>query len=211
MEPISIFDRFIIIDNFYTDPDAVRNHALSLPKEDVTGGNYSGIMSLDHFLTPEHLSAFAKVFGHEVSPSTQLAGKFRFSQIGNAATQNIHFDPGLNQVWAGVWYGSKEHPEVDGTAFWKHKRTGLESIPPTQEGIEQYGWNGVDDLKLFLETDGVDYSKWDKTFSVPYKYNRCVFFRPLLFHSPGPEFGTDLESARLVQTFFFSPNNCNAV
>lgn len=205
MNPISIYDRFLIIDNFYTDPDSVRNYAISLQREDSTGGNYSGIMSLDHFLTQEHLDSFAQLFGHQVKPSTQLTGKFRFSKITDHATQNIHFDPGPNQVWAGVWYGSKDHPEVDGTAFWKHKRTGVESIPLTQEGIEQYGWHNTDDLKHFLETDGVDYSKWDKTLAVPYKYNRLVMFRPWMFHSPGPEFGDTIETARLVQTFFFSP------
>ena len=206
MKPISIDERFIIIDDFYQDPDAVREYAISLKREETAGGNYSGVMSLEHFLTQEHMDAFAELFGHPVKPSTQLSGKFRFSKLGDHATQDIHFDPGPNQVWAGVWYGSKEHPTVDGTVFWKHKRTGLESIPLTQAGIEQHGWKNTGDLKVFLDTDGVDYSKWDKTFSIPYRYNRVAFFRPWRFHSPGPEFGTDIETARLVQTFFFSPD-----
>jgi hypothetical protein len=205
MNPISIHDRYFIVDNFYTEPDLLRNHAISLKREEKSNGNYSGVMSESHFLTPEHMTAFCQLFGHSVAPSTQLSGKFRFSKADDQATQDIHFDPGPNQVWAGVWYGSKEHPNVDGTSFWKHKRTGLESIPLTQEGIEQYGWSGADDLKIFLDTDGVDHSKWDKTLIVPYKYNRLVMFRPWMFHSPGPAFGTDIESARLIQTFFFSP------
>lgn len=207
MNPISIYDRYIIVDNFYTEPDLVRNHAIALKREEQSGGNYSGVMSEEHFLTPEHMTAFHQLFGHSVIPSTQLSGKFRFSKLDDSATQDIHFDPGPNQIWAGVWYGSKEHPDVDGTAFWKHKRTELESIPLTQEGIEQYGWRNADDLKVFLDTDGMDHSKWDKTLVVPYKYNRLVMFRPWMFHSPGPAFGTDIESARLVQTFFFSPGN----
>ena len=205
MNPISIFDRYIIVDNFYTQPDLVRNHAISLKREDSSNGNYAGIMSDEHFLTPEHMTSFEILFGHNVTPSTQLSGKFRFSKIGDPASQDIHFDPGPNQIWAGVWYGSKEYPDVDGTSFWKHKREGIESIPLTQEGIEQHGWHNIDDLKKFLETDGMDHSKWDKTFVVPYRYNRLVMFRPWMFHAPGPAFGTDIESARLVQTFFFSP------
>lgn len=205
MNPISIYDRFLIVDNFYADPDSIRNYAISLQKEDESGGNYAGVMSLNHFLTQEHLDSFQQLFGHAVEPSTQLTGKFRFSKTGDEMKQQIHFDPGKNQVWAGVWYGSKDYPDTIGTSFWKHKRTGLESIPLTQSGIEQYGWKNADDLKVFLETDGIDYSKWDMTFSVPYKYNRLVMFRPWLFHAPGESFGDSIETARLVQTFFFSP------
>lgn len=206
MEPLSIFDRFYVVDNFYTRPDDVRNYALSQEKTEKSDGNYAGIMTLNSFLTEEHLSIFEKLLGEKVLPSTPFTGKFRFTKKGDTYTQDIHFDPGDNNCgWAGVVYLTPDVENVDGTVFWKHKQTGLESIPRTIEGIRQYGWNDTNDLKNFLTTEGVDYSYWDKTLSIPYKYNRLVIFRPWMFHSPGPSFGETLETSRLVQTFFWSP------
>jgi len=46
---------------------------------------------------------------------------------------------------------------------------------------------------------------WETTFTVPYKYNRLVLFRPWLFHSPGESFGDTLQSSRIVKTLFPGP------
>lgn len=205
-EPISIFERVFIVDNFYTDPDQVRNYALALEKNDSTDGNYAGIMTKESFLTQEHIDAISQLVGHAVIPSTNFTGKFRFTKKHDSSKQDIHFDPGDNNcAWAGVIYLTPNVDNIDGTVFWKHKRTGLEAIPRTVEGITQHGWNGVDDLKHFLDTEGMDPNYWIKTMSVPYKYNRLVLFRPWMFHSPGTPFGDTLEESRLVQTFFWSP------
>jgi hypothetical protein len=207
MNPISIFDRTIIVDNFYTDPDSVRNYALSQTTEQSTNGNYAGIMTDNPFLTQEHIDMISGLVGHKVQPSTQFTGKFRFTtEIDTIPKQDIHFDPGDNNCcWAGVIYLTPNVTNIDGTIFWQHKRTKLSEIPRTLEGIKQYGWNDTSDLKTFLDTDGIDHLLWNKTDVVMNKYNRLVLFRPWKFHSPGPAFGTNKQSARLIQTFFLSP------
>jgi hypothetical protein len=204
MEPLSIFDRVIIVDNFYTDPDAIRDFVLRQEKTNESDGNYAGVMTIEPFMTQEHVNIISKLVGQSLKPSTSYNGKFRFTKVGDEYKQDIHFDPGSNNcAWAGVAYLTPTD-NTEGTVFWKHKRTGLESIPRTQEGIQQYGWNGPDDLKVFLETEGLDYSLWEKTLTIPYKYNRMVLFRPWMFHSPGPAFGDTLDTSRIVQTFFWS-------
>jgi hypothetical protein len=207
-------NKFIVVDDFYPDPDYVRELALKLPKEESgSEGNYPGVMTKEGFWTEEHDVAFKYITNENViriNTSTGLSSKFRFTKQDDQFKQFIHFDPGPNQVWSGVVYLTKPEDytlangEVinAGTSFWKHKETGLESIPLTQEGIEQYGWKGVDDLKVFLETDGCIENKWTKTFSVPIKYNRLVLFRPWLFHSSGVQFGTNFNNCRLIQTIF---------
>ena len=203
-KPINIFDRFIVVDNFYQNPEMIRNFAISAEKEPESGGNYSGVMTNDAFITQEHLDALNLLVGQQTFPSTQLTGKFRFTKESDTWKQDIHFDPGENNSsWAGVVYLTPD-VQTDGTHFWKHKRTGLEAIPLTLEGIQEHGWNGVDDLKVFLETEGNDHSLWEKTLTIPYKYNRLVLFRPWLFHSPGKSFGDTFENCRLIQTFFLS-------
>lgn len=204
-EPINIFDRTIIIDNFYSDPDMVRNYALINETEEKSQGNYGGIMTNERFVTEEHITAFSQLAGHKVKQGTGLNGKFRFTQEDDTYKQLIHFDVGENLAWAGVVYLTPtDHDE--GTIFYKHKRTGLIDIPRTQEGIEKHGWDNPDDLKVFLDTDGMDESVWEREMVVPYRYNRLIMFRPWLFHAPGQAFGNTLETARLVQTFFFSPD-----
>jgi hypothetical protein len=202
-------NQYIIVDDFYEYPDAINALAKSMSTEESTGGNYGGVMTDEQFFNDSHKQIFNELSGIEVIPSTQLTGKFRFTTKYDKAGQHIHFDPGHNQIWSAVIFMEKE-PEgateedlkAYGTHFWKHNRTGLTSIPHTQEGIEEYGWKGVDDLKVFLETEGNDQSLWTRQFSVPYKYNRLVMFRPWLFHSPGDFFGEDKSNCRLIQTFF---------
>jgi hypothetical protein len=196
----------IVIDDFYPEPDRVYDLAYSMRTEEKSGGNYSGVMTEESFFTPQHQEIFASITGQKLVPSTQLTGKIRFSLETDSGSQHIHFDPGMNSVWAGVCYLQKpEHyPEENdyGTVMWKHRRTGLSAIPMTQEGIEQYGWKSVDDLRNFLETDGMNESLWEKTLAVPYRYNRLVLFRPWMFHSPGKNFGNAKENCRVIQTFF---------
>ena len=197
--PLSIFDTYYIVDNFYKNPDGVRQLAISSEKEETTGGNYAGVMTHNAFLTQEHLDIIGYLVRAKVKPSTQFTGKFRFTKTGEVGTQDIHFDPGDNDcAWAGVCYLSPDVPDnTEGTVFWRHKQSGLEAIPRDEEGIKPFG-----DLKKFLDTDGVDYDKWDRVLTIPYKYNRLVLFRPWLFHSPGTPFGDTIDNCRLIQTFF---------
>lgn len=205
-EHFSTKEQFIIVDNFYKQPDDVRNYALTMSKEPTSGGNYAGVMTNDYFLTEEHLGVIQNLVGHQVKPSTGFTGKFRFTREGDTYVQEIHFDPGDNNcVWAGVCYLTPIDFPADGTIFWKHNRSGLTSIPLTIEGLTEHGFS-PDTLREFLNTEGNDHSMWTRTFSVPYQFNRLVLFRPWMFHSPGPAFGDSIDSARVVQTFFFSPN-----
>ena len=205
MNNFNLFDRYFIIDNFYADPYFVRNLALTQDKEEQSQGNYAGIMTNSVFFTKEHTEVFSYIVGHPIKPSTSFNGKFRFSKKDDTYNQDIHFDPGENNcAWAGVCYLTPDHEE-DGTYFWKHLRTGLEEIPRSLQGLNEHGWKGVDDLKVFLDTEGVDHSLWKKTLTIPYRFNRLVLFRPWMFHSPGSAFGDTLENSRLIQTFFLSP------
>lgn len=201
-----MLNRYYIIDNFYDNPDIVRQMAIDTEKEENSSGNYPGVMTDISLFSEDHRQMFSELTNEPVQAGTQLNGKFRFAKESDTFKQHIHFDFGDGLIWAGVLYLSKPEDcdKIDsGTSFWKHKETRLEEIPRTLEGIQKYGWNGIPDLKNFLDTDGVDESKWEKTFTVPAKYNRLVLFRPWLFHSSSKHgFGDSLENCRLIQTFF---------
>ena len=197
-------DRYIIIDDFYDNPDELVKVALSsMKEEDSPTGNYAGVMTTEAFFGPQHSEIFKQLTQEpSIGSSTNANGRLRFTRANDSFKMHIHFDVENTTRWAGVVYLSKEHPVTDGTCFWKHLRTGLEAAPNTVEGFAKHGWSSFTDFRTFLEEEGLDESLWEKTFTVPYKYNRLVLFRPWLLHSPGPSFGDTLESCRIVQTLF---------
>lgn len=196
-------NRYFVVDDFYANPDELMQSAIQSLGDDGLRGNFAGVMTPKTFLTPKHMELFRNLL-HEptIASSTELNGKIRFTMRDDSFVQHIHFDGGLQTNWSGVIYLSRNHPKIDGTNFWKHKATGLEEMPRSIEELARHGWRTSDDIRLFLEQDGVDYSKWEKVMTVPYKFNRLVLFRPWVFHSPGDAFGDSLESSRVVQTLF---------
>jgi len=196
-------NRYFVVDDFYANPDQLVQTAVRSMNGNSLRGNFAGVMTETAYLTQQHMDLFRNLL-HEpsIASSTELNGKIRFTKQGDDFTQNIHFDGGLATNWSGVIYLSKNHPRVDGTNFWKHKATDLEEMPRSVEELARHGWRTNDDIRNFLERDGVDYSKWEKVMAIPYKYNRLVLFRPWVFHAPGDAFGDSLESSRIVQTLF---------
>ena len=51
--------------------------------------------------------------------------------------------------------------------------------------------------------DSRDMTKWEMVDFIGNKYNRLVIYQGDLFHSSLDYFGTDINSGRLFQTFFF--------
>ncbi|MEQ8955881.1 MAG: DUF6445 family protein [Pseudomonadales bacterium] len=199
-----MINRYIIVDDFYTDPDKLVEVALeAIKQEELPRGNYAGVMTTKAYLGEQHRDIFRQLtMEKSITSSTNANGKIRFTKADDPFRFHIHYDVDVETMWAGVVYLSKEHPETEGTCFWRHKRTGLEIAPNTVEGFAKYGWQNFEDLRKFLETEGLDESLWEKTLSIPYKYNRLILFRPWLLHSPGPAFGDTLENCRVIQTLF---------
>lgn len=199
-----MLNRYIIVDDFYNNPDELVRVALStMREEDSPIGGYAGVMTTNSFLGENVRDAFQRLTQEpSINSSTNANGRLRFTRENDTFKFHIHYDVDVETKWAGVVYLSKDHPKTEGTCFWRHLRTGLEVAPNTVEGFAKYGWKNFTDLRSFLETEGLDESLWEKTFSIPYKYNRLVLFRPWLLHSPGPAFGNTLENCRIVQTLF---------
>ncbi|MDO9317512.1 MAG: DUF6445 family protein [Gammaproteobacteria bacterium] len=170
-----MINRYIIVDDFYSNPDELVRVALkSLKVEDSPSGNYAGVMTTDYFLGAESREVFQKLtLEPTVNSSTNANGRLRFTKENDSFKFHIHYDVDVDTKWAGVVYLSKNHPKTDGTNFWRHSRTGLEVAPNTPEGFAKYGWKNFHDLKAFLEKEGLDESLWEKTLSIPYKYNRA--------------------------------------
>lgn len=93
-----------------------------------------------------------------------------------------------------------EHDEESGTAFFRHKRTGLTEMPSFQEMKEM----GVfDELKEDMVSRDPD--KWEQIDYVRGRYNRALIFNAPLFHSRYPleGIGHSAATGRLIWASHF--------
>jgi hypothetical protein len=180
----------IIADNFYDNPDDVRNFALS--QEFAVRGNYPGLRTKS-FLNDSLKAVIDGLVLHAAGGVTDwlldesgegYTGAF---QICTAQDRTwIHSD--YNNMWAGVCYLTPDAPLSAGTALYRHKATGERfSVATKDHGQDAY-----------------DYTKWEMVDRIGNVYNRLVLYPGNLYHASVDYFGTDFQSGRLFQTFFFN-------
>ena len=189
----------IITDNFYNNPDEVRNFALS--QEFGVKGNFPGNRTRS-FLNDELKFFIEKLISPHAGkvtywggdPETTFTGAFQYTTSYDKTW--IHADN--TTTWAGVCYLTPNAPHTGGTGLFRHKGTGYSRPPRDIEG------NYDDELLKPLLYDYSDLTKWDLVDVVGNVYNRLVLYRGDLFHASLDYFGHDLNTGRLFQTFFFS-------
>ncbi len=195
----------IIIDNFYQDPDNVREFALN--QEFGVQGNYPGNRTVS-FLDDElkyYINSIIEPHDGEITywgdnEEVCYTGAFQLTTANDRTW--IHSDQTTG--WAGVCYLTPNAPHTGGTGLFRHKESGLYRVPK-----DEYG-NKVDyDHQMMSEVgnDFQDYTKWDRVDTVGNIYNRLVLYRGDIFHASLDYFGSDLDDGRLFQTFFFSTEN----
>ena len=179
--------QLLIVDNFYNNPDQLRDYALSLEYNVV--GNYPGARSAP-YLPQDVKSAIQHVImsaGGNVTHWFEESGYTGAFQICTSKDRTwIHAD--TFNTWAGVCYLTPDPPLSAGTALYRRKQT--KEYEKTNSDISDY--------------DGYDYTKWEMTDYISNKYNRLILYRGNLYHASVDYFGDSLENGRLFQTFFFN-------
>ena len=193
----------IIVDDFFENPDGIREYALEAQYEMYGGRNWPGRDSSQCHAQEQMTQACSEVVGQQlvIKPENKCS-YFRAAMEGQHGMQHIHFDPNPGLIWAGVLYLTPIHHPNAGTKFWKHKETGWETCPTIKEAAK-YGIKSYEEMLKFVTTEGKDMSKWVETDNIGFKYNRLVMFNPFLWHSNGELFGNTYDDCRLVQLFFF--------
>lgn len=180
--------RLFVVDNFYSDPDSVRNFALTQVeyKQDIQW--YKGYRSVQSYHPPGIVEAFEDIIGQKIIsfPVGTVNGCF---QIMKASDPQVwHFD---EQKWAAMIYLSPNAPIQSGTRL--HRATGNSFIRHKDDpGVDEY-FNG----------NFYDSTKWEIADSVGNYYNRLIIMDAQCVHSAGPYFGDNFENGRLTHLFFF--------
>jgi hypothetical protein len=175
----------IIIDDFYSNPDSVRNFALA--QDFKVQGNFPGMRTAS-FLNDsvkETIQTFLWNAGGGITDWHEqdgLSGSFEMATAANRSW--IHTDH--HNTWAGVCYLTPNAPLSGGTGLFMHKQTGAR----TSGELENY--------------ESQDMTKWEMVDRIGNRYNRLVLYRSDMFHTSLDYFGHNNETGRLFQLFFIT-------
>lgn len=193
----------IIVDDFLEEPENFRQAAISLDYPDLKGEfpGRNSAQRIDLPGLPQHISSLV---GENLKPIDPLEshGKCRLTLASDPRLGAVHVD---RAQWSGILYLSREEDARGGTDFFRHKKTGLDQVPINDREAERLGYpssRAVMEQTAFA--DGKKRSAWEKTMSVPMRFNRLILLRPWMFHSSGSGFGSGPIDGRLIYVMFFT-------
>jgi hypothetical protein len=204
LRPDSGGQGFLVIDNFYDDPDAVR--AFALTQEYVEDSAiYTGWRSTTRLISESMLARFRLWLGAQVlHADNPHSGSFQYAIRSNRIC--IHADP---CSFAGVIYLTPQAPSDSGTSFFRHRSIGATHGPTAEEASRRNTSVEVLRNELFRTNTynngdrGME-AVWDQVDRVGNVFNRLVLWDGMRLHAASAYFGDSLQTGRLVQVFFFA-------
>lgn len=172
---------FLVVDNFYKNPDTVRNYALSQefifnPK------NHKGKRTEIDFHNDSLKAEFERLLGVSIKKwDYKWNGCFQYCTAEDKLV--IHCDV---QNYAALAFLTPDAPPSTGTSFYRHKKM-------KNRHFRENTFTG----------GHYDFTDFDLVDTVGNVYNRLVIFDAQLIHSASEYFGTEKENGRLFQIFFF--------
>jgi len=203
-KPSIISCNLMILDNFYENPDEVRNFALQ--QEFIITGNFPGKRTLRAFginKMYEKIQSYFKQFDYKIidffDKDIENRGNcaFTISTSNDKAKTWIHIDSGIND---------ENTYNMAGVLF-------LTPNPPSNSGTVFYEFDNNSEYKKDLSYDKYTYdiTKWKKIDTIGNVYNRLILFNAERYHSINNLFGTDKYNGRLTQNFFFVCEKINSI
>ena len=171
----------IVVDGFYADPYAVVNAASRAIYD--RGGLYSHFERTASFFPRNAIEIFESLVSHKIridkswtAPRKSATvngetfnGTFYRVPCGVTPPGHIHHD---SRDWIGIVWLGMSAPECDGTAFFRHRKTGA---PAANHPIAPLGDQAT-------RCDGSDLSKWIQTHFVSNRFNRLLLYEGRLYH-----------------------------
>ena len=181
-----------VVDNFYKDPDLVREFALN--QEYIEGGfgrGFIGRRTEKQFLFDGLKERFEHIMNKSITSWQEhgMNGRFQIAWAGEPLV--YHCD---SQRWAGMLYLTPKAPYSTGTTMYANKKTKARTFYET-------GWD--DAWKDMPGDPHLDKTPFEPVDVIGNVYNRLVIFDASCIHSASEYFGTVAKNARLWQMFFF--------
>jgi hypothetical protein len=196
-----------IYDNFFDDPDAVRNYALSLEYTKhpgpVPGKRSEKLSELNYDLF--------NIFQMKIINLMYGAGDYDVGIDAYFQWVPEHYEEGWVHVdnvggeneptIAGVIYLTPNAPLYAGTSV--YQKTVASDLSVIAHGMKTtfYQDDPVDMSEYRLNRD-LHNSKYEKTIDVANVYNRLFIYNTTQLHRENKFFGTTIENSRLILVFF---------
>jgi len=178
--------RLFVVDNFYNDPLAVRELALSLEfEQDIR--YYKGLRSTQAYRGLELKAEFERIIGEQIFNWNEHKYNGCFQVTTAEDPQVYHCDM---QKWAGILYLTPGAPLEGGTRLHTHKLSGA-------------GHANDSNIDAAFEGGFFDSTKFNTVADAGNVFNRLVIMDAKHIHSAGTYFGNSKETGRLIQLFFF--------
>lgn len=184
---------FVVVDDFYDDPDDVRDRALQLSYRRPEDVYYPGVVAATPDDIEQAMTAFSRLLGGIDIKCRRDEGAFRITTEADMATRRslVHVD---TPDFSAIIHLSKL--EKGGTYFYRHKALGLERV--SEEDNRRL------EVRAAIERDTLNLGAWEQVHMIPMKYNRLLVFDGKYFHSgPARLTGHTLAEGRITQNFFF--------
>ncbi len=173
--------KLIVVDNFYENPDYVREYALR--QEFVsTISSHKGKRTTQDFQNDELKTRFEELLGKRIVKwDYKWNGCFQYCIAEDPLV--IHCDV---QNYAAMVFLTPNAPPSTGTSFYRHKEMKNRSFRQNTFTSGHY-----------------DFTNFDLVDSIGNVYNRLVIFDAQLIHAASEYFGQNQYNGRLFQIFFF--------
>ena len=190
----------IVIDNFYENPDKIREYALSLNYQPPENHGAVGYRCESGRKVQEGTKELFEKLLHATIPGGNKKGSWDYSTNGcfqwcNAKTSIVYHSD--EQQYAAIVYLTPNAPPNTGTSFFRHKKYKLRN----NEVFSKSDWYQSD---LNYKEPHLDKTQWETVDSIGNVYNRLVIFNAQYIHGVTEYFGEDINNSRLFQLFFFN-------
>jgi hypothetical protein len=189
---------FLVYDNFYADPDTVRNYALGqefIPHIKQHKGSRTEKVFKPTIIKEKFENLLnCKIKNWDHYP---VNGCFQFCVAEDKLV--YHFD---TQQYAGIIYLTPDAPPASGTSFLRSRHNKLMKID--DNAVFKETGKTLDELHgETFPTGFYDSSQFDVVDVVGNIYNRLVIWDAKLIHAATSYFGNNKENSRLFHLFFF--------
>jgi len=192
-----------VIDNFYNNPDAVRE--LALQQEFAPSQYHKGKRTTFKYCVEGTRKKIEKLLGLKITDWDNQPHNTVFQYCTPADPLVYHYD---GQTHAAVVFLTPDAPVETGTSFLRHKtQTWLDREPTIgNNGLttEQEVQDAKNNLIGSSHDDFLDGTKWEEIDRIGNKFNRFAMWDAKTIHAATEYFGTSKETGRLFHMFFFN-------
>lgn len=192
------FPGMIVVDNFYDNPDLVREYAMS-QEFNPNVQHHKGARTQEKTIF-EGTKAFLEGILHKRITHWNdhlYNGVFQYCVAEDPLV--YHTD---HQSYAADVFLTPDAPVECGTSFYKSKHNGLMRAP-TQDDCDRTGKSTDQLVEEMFAGNYYDKTRWEQVDVIGNVYNRMVIWDAKKVHAASAYFGNRLDNSRLFHMFFF--------